>query len=64
MRNDHGMAKYVINKGYSTSEVREREVVAHSFKTVGDYIDFMDVGGDVVLRVKALHVVSVERVAE
>ena len=58
------MARYVINKGYSTSEVREREVVAHSFKTVGDYIDFIDAGGDVILRVKALHVVSVERVAE
>lgn len=62
MRNACDMAKYVINKGYSTSEVREREVVAHSFKTVGDYIDFMDAGGEILLRVKALHVVTVERV--
>ena len=64
MRDAHGMSKYVINKGYSTSEVREREVVAHSFKTEGDYIDFMDADGEVVLRVKALHVVTVERVDE
>ncbi len=58
------MAKYVINKGYSTSEVRERAVVAHTFTTVGDFIDFMDVGGEIILRVKALHVVTVERVNE
>ncbi|HLK43249.1 MAG TPA: hypothetical protein VKV34_07890 [Thermoleophilia bacterium] len=56
------MTKYVINKGYSTSEVREREVVAHSFKTVDDFIDFVDAGGEIILRVKAAHVVTIERV--
>ena len=58
-----GMTKYVINSGYS-SEVREREIVAHSFKTVGDFIDFMDADGEIVLRAKAAHVVTVERVDE
>ncbi|MBS2962108.1 hypothetical protein KGA66_03550 [Actinocrinis puniceicyclus] len=58
------MAKYVINKGYSTSEVRERDVVAHSFKTVGDFVDFVDTTGEIILRVKASHVVTIERVIE
>jgi hypothetical protein len=58
------MAKYVINHGYSTSEVREREVVAHSFKTAGDFIDFVDAAGEIILRVKAAHVVTIERVNE
>lgn len=58
------MAKYVINKGYSTSEVRERDVVAHGFKTVGDFVDFVDPEGEIILRVKASHVVTIERVIE
>jgi len=56
------MAKYVINKGYSTSDVRERDVVAHSLKTEGDFIDFTDEAGEIILRVKASHVVTIERV--
>jgi hypothetical protein len=63
-RDAGGMAKYVINSGYSTSEIREREIVAHSFKTVGDFIDFVDAGGEIILRVKASHVVTIERVGE
>ena len=60
----HRMAKYVINRGYSTSEVRKRDVVAQRFKTEGDFIDFTDANGEIILRVKSAHVATIERVDE
>jgi hypothetical protein len=31
---------------------------------VGDFIDFVDADGEIILRVKAAHVVTIERVDE
>ena len=50
------MAKYVVNKDYSGSET----IVADSFHTDGDFVDFVDEKGT-VFRIQAKNVYTVER---
>lgn len=56
------MHKYVINAGYDSG----REVEAHHFRTEGDYIDFYTSPElhptNVVLRLLAKNVYTIERV--
>lgn len=51
------MTKFVINKDYSGSE---QTVVADSFHTNGDFVDFVDEKGT-VFRILAKNVLTVER---
>jgi hypothetical protein len=51
------VAKYVINKDYSGSE---ETIVADSFHTNGDFVDFVDEKGT-VFRILAKNVFTVER---
>ncbi|MER6533709.1 hypothetical protein ABT215_07825 [Streptomyces sp900105755] len=51
------MPKFVINADYSGST---KVVEADSFRTAGDYIDFMDEEG-IVFRILAKNVYTVER---
>ncbi|MFD8695385.1 hypothetical protein [Kitasatospora purpeofusca] len=51
------MALYQINAGYNDA----RTVEAESYKVAGDFIHFMDDGGELVLTLRAAHVFVIER---
>lgn len=51
------MALYMVNEGYSDVHT----VHAARFETVGDFVDFFDKNDEVVFRVRAASVITIER---
>lgn len=54
------MAQFIINKDYSGSY---KGVEADHFFTAGDFVDFLDEEGNILYRIKASNVHTIERVS-